>query len=49
MLIAFQVVLLFIILIGFIGALGEKENENLRSNLTIICVVSIIALVVTFL
>lgn len=49
MLITFQVILLFVILISFSGSCGEKKDQNLRSGLVGICVVSIISFVVTLL
>lgn len=33
--------------IGFIGIIGEKENNNLRNNLTRVCIIGIIAFILT--
>jgi hypothetical protein len=46
MLIAFQIILLMVILIGFIGTIGEKNDKQLRTNLTWI---TISAMVLVFL
>lgn len=48
MVIAFQVVLFITLLLGVMGAIGERENENLRTSMTSIAIASIIALLITF-
>lgn len=47
MILTFQIILIVMILIGFIGVMGEKKDNNLRNNLAGICVVGIIAFVLT--
>ncbi len=44
MIITFKVILLIIILISFIGAVGETEDMKLRNNMTYICIFSIISM-----
>ncbi|MED1603639.1 hypothetical protein [Alkalihalophilus marmarensis] len=48
MVITFQVIMILVLLISFIGVVGEKDNENLRASLTGVCIASVVALVVTF-
>lgn len=38
MIVTFQVILLIIMIISFMGVVAEKENNNLRTNLTILCI-----------
>ncbi len=47
MTIVFQVILLFIIGISFLGIIGEKENMRLRNNLVSVCIAAIFAFVVS--
>lgn len=42
MLIAFQTVLLIIILVSFIGVVSEKEDVDLRQFLGVICIISMV-------
>lgn len=44
MVIAFQVILLFVILISFIGFMGERNDKDLRNGLMYICVISSLAM-----
>lgn len=46
MLIAFQIILLIIIVIGFIVALGEKEDKHLRDRMVALCITSILAFLI---
>ncbi len=43
----FQIILIAMILIGFLGVIGEKENDNIRNNLARICIIGIIAFILT--
>lgn len=43
MLIAFKGLLITFMLIGFLAAVGEQENEKLRMSMTSICISSIFA------
>lgn len=45
MIITFQIILLCSILLTIMGVIGEKKDINLRNNLTMICIVSILAFV----
>ncbi len=47
MIIAFQIILIFIILISFICSVGEKEDKNLRNNCLALCIAAIGAFVAT--
>ncbi|MBS4171930.1 hypothetical protein [Bacillus sp. FJAT-49736] len=47
MIIAFQIILLIVLVISFIGVIGEKE-KNLRGHLTAVCIASIIAELISF-
>lgn len=47
MIIAFQIILLLVLIISVIGVVGEKE-KNLRGHLTAICLASIIAELISF-
>ncbi|AKQ71753.1 MULTISPECIES: hypothetical protein [Bacillus] len=49
MIIAFEIILLLMMLLSFIGVLGEKQNEKMSGNLTAVCLASMISLVVAFL
>ncbi len=40
MIVAFKIVLLLIVIVSFLGTVGEKEDKNLRSNMTSICIAS---------
>ena len=46
MILTFQILLMIIIGISFLGAVAEKDNENLRSSMTGLCIASILAFVV---
>jgi len=35
------------VIIGFLGMIGEKENENLRNSLMKVCIIAIIAFIIT--
>lgn len=48
MIVAFKIILLLIIILSFLGAVGERENKNLRDNMTAICITSIIGSLVAF-
>jgi len=48
MIIAFKIILLLIIVLSFLGAVGERENKNLRDNMTAICISSMFSLIVSF-
>lgn len=43
----FQIILIAMIIIGFLGIIGEKENNNIRNNLARVCIVGIIAFILT--
>lgn len=45
MLITFQIIMLLITVITFIGSVGEKDDKTLRNNLTAICIASIIGFI----
>lgn len=47
MIIAFQIILLIIILISFVCVAGERDDEALRSNMTAVCIASITAFIVS--
>ncbi|MFT0803691.1 hypothetical protein VSK91_20190 [Bacillus swezeyi] len=49
MIIAFEIILLLMMVLSFLGAVGEKENKKLRDNMTAVCLASMISLVVSFL
>lgn len=40
---SFQVIILIIIVVSFLGSVGEKRDKRLRNNLTALCLASIIA------
>lgn len=42
----FQALLITIIVITFLGGIGEKKDKDLRNNMIVLCVVSIVAYVV---
>lgn len=46
MIITFEVILLIIILISFLGAVGEKDDKKLRNDMAYICMISIISMLV---
>lgn len=48
MIIAFKIILLLIMILSFIGVIGEKENKKLRDNMTAVCLASMFSLVVAF-
>ncbi|MCY8035617.1 hypothetical protein [Bacillus sonorensis] len=48
MIIAFKIILLLIMILSFIGVIGEKENKKLRDNMTAVCLASMISAVVAF-
>lgn len=47
MMIAFQILLMLVIVFSFIGAIGGSDKEE-KMQMTGICVTSIVAMVVTF-
>jgi len=47
MVIAFQVVLLIVILVSLLGVIGERKDFSLRIQLTIICIMTILAFLVS--
>ncbi|WP_193063438.1 hypothetical protein [Oceanobacillus oncorhynchi] len=47
MTIAFQIILLIVILFTCLGTLGARNNENLRTNSTAICISAIAALLIS--
>lgn len=47
--IAFQIILLIVILIGFLGVVGEEKNKDLSNNMALICVTGIAAFIVSIL
>lgn len=47
MIIAFKTIILSALFISFIGVVGEKKDTNLRNNLTVICVSSMLAFIVS--
>ncbi|MBU9711079.1 hypothetical protein [Evansella tamaricis] len=49
MLIAYKIFLLSIIIITFIGTVGERKDENLRNNMTAICIASMISFLIAVL
>lgn len=49
MIVAFQVVLLIVILIGFLGVIGEERNKDLASNLGFVCVSGMISFIISVL
>jgi len=46
---AFQVILLIVILIGFLGAVGEEKDKDLSNNLAFLCVSGMIAFIISVL
>lgn len=49
MTITFQTLMIIGFILGLIGAIGEKENEKLRAQMTAICVATVFGfLVATF-
>lgn len=44
---AFQIILLIVLSISFLGVIGEKKDENLRNNLALIVAISIVIFVVS--
>lgn len=44
MIVAFKVLLLIIILISFMGAVGEKDDKKLRDDMAYICMISILSM-----
>ena len=49
MLITFQVILIFAIIVSICGVLGSKKSEGLRGHLTAIGITGILALLTTLL
>ena len=49
MVIAFQIILLIIILISFMGVVGEKEDKDLRKNLSAIIISGMASFIVSVL
>ena len=49
MVIAFQIILLIVILISFMVVVGEKEDEGLRKNLSAIIISGMAAFIVSVL
>lgn len=47
MVIAFQVIILIIIGISFLGIVGEKEDKALRNNLFPLCIAAIAGFIVS--
>lgn len=41
MITAFKVVLLVVIIVGLIGAIGEKDDQRLQANMTALCIAAI--------
>lgn len=48
MIVFLKVVLIAIMIITFIGAIGETEKGDLRASMTAICITSIMATVAAF-
>lgn len=48
MITAFKILLMLVIAISLIGVIGETSSQELRNQMTAICITSIIALVVAF-
>ena len=49
MIVAFQVVMIVGFIISLLGAIGEKENEKLREQMTTVCIATVFGfLIVTF-
>lgn len=44
--IAFQIVLLVVILLGAIGAVGERGNRQIMANMLALCISAIISFIV---
>jgi len=47
MITTFKVILIIIILITFLGVIGERKDTELRKHLTAICIVSIVGFIVS--
>lgn len=47
MLIAFQIILLFVILVSFVGVVGETKDKKLRDNMTYLCIISSLSMLAT--
>ncbi|MCY8009720.1 hypothetical protein MOJ76_15610 [Bacillus haynesii] len=48
MIIAFEITLLVILFLSFIGVIGEKEDKKLRDIMAAVCLASMLSLVVAF-
>ncbi|MCY8867386.1 hypothetical protein MOE08_20260 [Bacillus spizizenii] len=48
MITAFKILLMIVIFISLIGVIGETNSQELRNQMTAICITSIIALVIVF-
>lgn len=46
MVMAFQLIMLVIMGLSFIGTIGEKKNTTLRNNLVAVCIASIFGFVI---
>lgn len=47
MTLTFQIVLIIVLVISFLGAVAEKENDNLRATMAGTSVVAIVAFILT--
>ncbi|MEK4267062.1 hypothetical protein [Bacillus sp. FSL W8-0940] len=48
MIIAFKIILLLIMILSFIGVIGEKEDNKLREIMAAVCISSMISSIVAF-
>ncbi|WP_175077381.1 hypothetical protein [Bacillus glycinifermentans] len=48
MIISFKIILLLIMILSFIGVIGEKEDKKLRDNMAAVCIASMISSIVAF-
>lgn len=44
MIIAFQVILLLVILISFIGVIAEEKHKGLKNDMLYVCIISILSM-----
>ncbi|SES02900.1 hypothetical protein SAMN05518684_106213 [Salipaludibacillus aurantiacus] len=47
MIIAYQVILILVILIGFIGAIGERKDKDLRTKMTALCIAAMVSFIIS--
>lgn len=47
MITTFKIILIIVILITFIGVIGERKDKDLRKHLTAICIVAILGFIIS--